>query len=594
MTPQDRQQESYKIRVDAAKIALARPLEPQECNGDESIPCKPMSFTKGLAHDFKTGLLQKEADFKKFVKGVDTGNPADFIATPLGPRPANDWKSKKDVKVRAWESQGAGHTFDLEGPDAQSVAMPPAPKLGSDELTAEMAEVYAQALLRDIPFSVFYDKANSRQKDKKRAKELIDALNKIPFFRDGKRNGKTLNLENAFRGFTRGDLVGPYISQFLLAGGNGLNESGDPTPELDAEDGKVSYGAITINQRVRTALPGKNYMTNWKEWYDVQNGADFRGLEKYRGNDRRFITTGRDLATYVHYDALYEAYLNACLILLDAKIDKSEDCNDPANFKFDAGIPFQRCDKDDHQQGFVNFGGPHILTLVTEVATRALKAVRFQKYNIHRRTRPEGFAARFEKLNEVKPKIGDDNAEKLQKSYDALEDAGIFKFLRKENECNLLLPMAFVEGSPMHPSYGAGHATVAGACVTILKAFFNTGLYINVSKDGDKLSLSKDKKDSKFAFIPSNNGKKLKTVSLKEAITVEGELNKEAANISIGRDWAGVHYYTDYSESLKMGEKIAIGLLQEQSITYLSSLNLSMTLSKFDGSKVVIKNGTVT
>src|SRR5881392_3665762 len=38
---------------------------------------------------------------------------------------------------------------------------------------------------------------------------------------------------------------------------------------------------------------------------------------------------------------------------------------------------------------------------------------------------------------------------------------------------NALLPMAFPEGSPTHPSYGAGHATVAGACVTILKAWFD-------------------------------------------------------------------------------------------------------------------------
>ena len=37
---------------------------------------------------------------------------------------------------------------------------------------------------------------------------------------------------------------------------------------------------------------------------------------------------------------------------------------------------------------------------------------------------------------------------------------------------NALLPMAFPEGSPTHPAYGAGHATVAGACVTILKAWF--------------------------------------------------------------------------------------------------------------------------
>jgi hypothetical protein len=34
------------------------------------------------------------------------------------------------------------------------------------------------------------------------------------------------------------------------------------------------------------------------------------------------------------------------------------------------------------------------------------------------------------------------------------------------------LPMAFPEGSPTHPAYGAGHATVAGACTTILKAWF--------------------------------------------------------------------------------------------------------------------------
>jgi outer membrane protein assembly factor BamB len=36
-----------------------------------------------------------------------------------------------------------------------------------------------------------------------------------------------------------------------------------------------------------------------------------------------------------------------------------------------------------------------------------------------------------------------------------------------------LLPMAFPEGCPQHPSYGSGHATVAGACITVLKAVFD-------------------------------------------------------------------------------------------------------------------------
>jgi hypothetical protein len=34
----------------------------------------------------------------------------------------------------------------------------------------------------------------------------------------------------------------------------------------------------------------------------------------------------------------------------------------------------------------------------------------------------------------------------------------------------IFLSQTFTEGSPTHPSYGAGHATVASAFATILKA----------------------------------------------------------------------------------------------------------------------------
>ena len=158
---------------------------------------------------------------------------------------------------------------------------------------------------------------------------------------------------------------------------------------------------------------------------------------------------------------------------------------------------------------------------------------------------------------------------------------------------NLLLPMAFVEGSPMHASYGAGHATVAGACVTILKAFFNHELYLNYEKTSNsKIALVLSDTPDKEAFESSPDGSKLVNVKSK-GLTVEGELNKVAANISIGRDWAGVHYYSDYVQSMILGEEIAIGILQEQSLTYLPDEDLSMTLPKFDGSVVQIKNGKV-
>ena len=38
---------------------------------------------------------------------------------------------------------------------------------------------------------------------------------------------------------------------------------------------------------------------------------------------------------------------------------------------------------------------------------------------------------------------------------------------------SFLLSLAFAEGSPKHPSYPAGHGAVAGACITVLKFFFD-------------------------------------------------------------------------------------------------------------------------
>ena len=198
--------------------------------------------------------------------------------------------------------------------------------------------------------------------------------------------------------------------------------------------------------------------------------------------------------------------------------------------------------------------------------------------------RPEVLAARLEKYDHEK--MPEKGKRELQKIFDDLQDAGFYDTDADANEngrllglngvkrdkCfKRLLPMAFREGSPMHPSYGAGHATVAGACVTILKAFFDHGAELDLSGKG-----------SNMAFVSNSDGTALDLLTLDdECLTVEGELNKLASNISIGRDWAGVHYYSDYIESIRLGEKIAIGILEEQKLTYNESF--SMTVPLFDG-----------
>ena len=47
-------------------------------------------------------------------------------------------------------------------------------------------------------------------------------------------------------------------------------------------------------------------------------------------------------------------------------------------------------------------------------------------------------------------------------------------------------------------------------------------------------------------------------------LTVGGELNKLASNVGIGRNIAGVHWRSDATESLKLGEAVAISILRDQ------------------------------
>jgi hypothetical protein len=263
--------------------------------------------------------------------------------------------------------------------------------------------------------------------------------------------------------------------------------------------------------------------------------------------------------------------------------------------------------------GFALFGGPHILNLVTEVATRGLKAVRYQKFNVHCRLRPEavggliefdphgvGAAVGAKLSNNLKDRIRDWNV--FQNSVanfnlrSALDPAKVAA-AGSIDEKTLLLAMAFPEGSPMHPSYGAGHATVAGACVTVLKAFFDTdAVFVRDRQPSpDQLRIitraeyeSDTTRYKPVACVAAAGGATLVEVPLSdnEPLTVGGELDKLAANIAIARNMAGVHFYTDYIDSLTMGEEVGIRILNEAMSAfpyYPMAVRPSMTVPKFLG-----------
>ncbi len=314
---------------------------------------------------------------------------------------------------------------------------------------------------------------------------------------------------------------------------------------------------------------------------------------------RRHLITLRDVTNYVHTDISYEEYLNAALILLRMPV-RLDPGNPYTDMLIPPDTPIQRT-----QDGFVTLGSPNILHLIAEVASRAQKAVWFQKWAIHRRLRPEEFGGRIQvQLVEAPGRYNRmlDSTEIVQRlgAPGILHDQLLAQFGTR------LLPQAFLEGAPAHPSYGSGHATVAGACVALLKAWFdesepfdpavipaaipgvppgfiNSGNIAVPSLMTNRIPVRPTLSGLDLEVDPALN---LAINPAAPILTVGGELNKLASNIAIARNAAGVHYRSDYWQSLLLGEEVAIRFLREQKLTYNEDFHLSFT--KFDGTSMII------
>ena len=77
------------------------------------------------------------------------------------------------------------------------------------------------------------------------------------------------------------------------------------------------------------------------------------------------------------------------------------------------------------------------------------------------------------------------------------------------------------------------------------------------------------------------------TGSDKNQMTIGGEMNKIAANVAIGRNHAAVHWRSDYTNSVLLGEAVAIGILRDQRGTYNESFP-GFTFTKFDGTRITV------
>ncbi|MFZ1134602.1 MAG: vanadium-dependent haloperoxidase [Candidatus Korobacteraceae bacterium] len=520
-----------------------------ECRfGTATEEATPTGSVKHPTNGDETLYADKSGTYTKCLKqksyGVVDPNAFQLFRTALGSADGSI-AGTADFEVAGLLGSGrklngplGAFALTLVGADSQHFGVPlvpPAPKLASAEYATELVELYWASLLRDVPFTSYETNAT--------AIAAANELTQLAATYAGPTDNGKVTPRLLFRGgltlagrkgknpvtYFAGEDVGPYVSQLCIW----------PT----------SLGAQSIDQKMQTYIAGTDYLTDLNAWQAVQNGAT-PSISDVPDQQRRYLHDGRGFSAFTHVDELYQAYLMAYLVL------------DTLGIKSNPSSPYNSFK---NQQPFGTFGGPDIAATLGAVARTAINAVWYQKWIVHLRHRPESGGGI---VHLMKTGLGatDGKVDPLVLNSAALQ----LSYMRNGS---YLLSQAFPEGSPAHPAYPTGHGTVAGACITVLKFFY----------DGDAVVPN--------PMIPSADGLSLEPYNGADSgqMTVNGELHKLAHNISFGHGiHAGIHWRSDTDYSILLGEAVALSFLQDQAFTYEE--DFAVALTKLDGTSVTIKN----
>jgi hypothetical protein len=476
--------------------------------------------------------------FDQFLKAcaIKPGGPVGNFEQPNiklgGTRKLNGPLGSFALQLVGKDSRGFGDTLV----PTSEILVPTPPALDSVEYAIELVEMSWASLLRDVPFNEYANDATAQaaslelsalaaSNPGKYAGPLDASGNVTPelLFRGG--------FNGTHSGYFAGETEGPYLSQFCVL----------PT----------FLGRLPLDQKIKTLMPGKDFMTTLSEWQNIQNGVA-PGEVAVFDDHYRYLRTGRDTASYTQADELYQVYLIAFLVCSTLGIGANP------------GSPYATFK---NEQPFGTFGGPDITATLGAVARAAINAVWYQKWLVHLRHRPESGGGIVHLL-----KTGQLNATDAGKlgNFNIVLNSAALNLSHLRNG-SYLLSQAFPEGLPTHPAYPTGHGTVAGACITVLKFFL----------DGSATIAN--------PVVASSDGLQLEPYVGPGKLTVNGELHKLAHNVSFGHGiHAGIHWRSDTDYSFLLGEAVAISFLEDQMWTYEERFDIP--ISKMDGTIYHFKN----
>jgi hypothetical protein len=519
-----------EIREAGARRTGELAIAPHPANDDEArYPNRIGTDTRALPHDARGEVDQ--AAWRALFDACQTGDPADFERIPLG----GTRRLGNPVGTMAVSYTGVTPTH---------CAIPAPPALSSAERAAEAVEVYWQALLRDVPFAEYSDHPQIR--------EAADELGSLKAF-GGARAGALGSPFTLFRGaalyfdasdpngraaIPPGALDGPMVSQFLLR--------------------DVPFGAQWISARIRPAEAGTDFLGQYDEWLKAQNGEAVSGQLRL-GTTPRYISCGRDLAEAVR-SGLAQPTVMAFLLATPAGgtdprygglFPLAQPATSPTN-------PYRR--SRNQTGGAATFGLTHMLGVLHQAANYGPRAAYWQKWFVHRTLRPEAYGglAHHRLINGVSDYPVHD---------DFLRSAALDRTRAKQGTG--LLTQNAPEGAPIFSAYPGGGASLAGATVTILKAFFDESRVFENPMQPDPRDPTQ--------LVPYAG----------PPLTVGGELNKLATNLAWGRNWMGIHFWSDAAASLALGEEVAIGILRDEHAAYRERFD-GFAFRRFDGTRVTV------
>ena len=498
-------------------------------NGDNALFSDHSgNWSKCLQHD-DLGIVN-QSSWDSFTRALSSGSFRDLQNIIVGNPGGAGFTGTLNGPATAL-------AFDLEGLDSHAFSIPPAPSVTSAQTAMEEVELYWGALLRDVNFTQYVNSPLAAQ--------AAADLNRCSFIRSSANNEypSSITPQNLFRGQIipgDGSAQGPYISQFML----------QPT----------FFGAQPLNQMYQTFLPGQSFMTGVEEYKNVESGFPPAATLAFDSTFRH-IRNGRSLSAFTHVDVLHQAYFTAFLALIGI--------NAPLN----PGNPYIGSQS---QHGFGTLDPVEAAATIPEMATRALKAAWFHKWIINLRQRPEEVGALVHARLTNRTPLPQASA-KLHS--DLLNSQVVAQVFSKFG--SYLMPQAFPEGAPTHPCYPTGHGTVAGACITAIKFFFDGNAPIRPLLQAVGSDVMQSSEDG-LSLVPY-------TGADRDSLTLNGELSKLAFNVTFGHGiHSGIHFRSSSRASILLGEQVGISVLNDRAMTYSEPFNINLT--KVDGTTVTISN----